>query len=106
MLVLGFTAVIAGVYLTNADKTVFASFGAAADIFLPDGEEAGLGKSFEINNSGTADCTVKSEGGTVMGADATDGKVLKGESNDFIVVKSDGTDWCAFGAQITTTPAN
>jgi hypothetical protein len=99
----GFTAAIAKVYLTNADKTVFASFGAAADIYLPDGEKAGLGKSFEINNSGTADCTVKSEGGAVMGADATDGKVLK--TNDFIVVKSDGTDWCAFGAQITpTTP--
>lgn len=99
-----FTAVIAGVYLTNADKTVFASFDVAADIYLPSATDAGLGKSFEINNSGDADCTVKSEGGTVMGADAADGKVLKGESNDFIVVKSDGTNWCAFGAQIT--PAN
>ena len=97
----GFTAVIADVYLTNADKTVFASFGAAADIYLPDGEKAGLGKSFEINNSGTANCTVKSEGGTVMGAAAGTGKTLKGSSNDYIVVKSDGTNWCAFGAQIT-----
>jgi hypothetical protein len=102
----GFTAVIADVYLTNADKTVFASFGVAADIFLPDGEEAGLGKSFEINNSGTADCTVKSEGGKVMGANAATGKRLKASSNDFIVVKSDGTNWCAFGAQITPDPAN
>jgi hypothetical protein len=98
----GFTAVIADVYLTNADKTVFASFGAAADIYLPDGEKAGLGKSFEINNSGTANCTVKSEGGTVMGAAAGTGKTLKGSSNDYIVVKSDGTNWCAFGAQITS----
>lgn len=95
-----FTAVITDVYLTNADKTVFASFGAAADIYLPDGEKAGLGKSFEINNSGTADCTVKSVAGKVMGVAAGTGKVLK--SNDFIVVKSDGTNWCAFGAQITT----
>jgi hypothetical protein len=99
-----FTAVIAKVYLTNADKTVFASFGVAADIFLPDGEEAGLGKSFEINNSGTADCTVKSVKGDVMGVAAGTGQVLK--TDDFIVVKSDGTDWCAFGAQITPDPAN
>jgi hypothetical protein len=99
----GFTAVIAKVYLTNADKTVFASFAAAADIYLPDGEKAGLGKSFEINNSGTADCTVKSEGGKVMGEVAGTGQVLK--SNDFIVVKSDGTNWCAFGAQITPASA-
>lgn len=98
----GFTAVIADVYLTNADKTVFASFGAAADIYLPDGEKAGLGRSFEINNSGTANCTVKSEGGKVMGEVAGTGKVLKASSNDFIVVKSDGTNWCAFGAQITS----
>jgi len=97
----GFTAAVAGVYLTNADKTVFASFGAAADIYLPSATDAGLGKSFEINNSGTADCTVKSEGGTVMGAAAGNGKRLKASSNDFIVVKSDGTNWCAFGAQIT-----
>ncbi len=98
----GFTAVIADVYLTNADKTVFASFAEAADIYLPDGEKAGLGKSFEINNSGTANCTVKSEGGTVMGAAAGTGKTLKGSSNDYIVVKSDGTNWCGFGAQITS----
>ena len=97
----GFTAVIAGVYLTNADKTVFASFAAAADIFLPSGTVAGLGKSFEINNSGAANCTVKSEAGTVMGTAAATGKVLKAASNDFIVVKSDGTNWCGFGAQIT-----
>ena len=95
----GFTAVIAEVYLTNADKTVFASFAAAAEIYLPSGTLSGLGKSFEINNSGVAACTVKSEAGTVMGAAATTGKALK--SNDFIVVKSDGTNWCAFGAQIT-----
>ena len=98
----GFTAAVAGVYLTNADKTVFASFGAAADIYLPSATDAGLGKSFEINNSGAADCTVKSEGGTVMGAAAGNGKRLKASSNDYIVVKSDGTNWCAFGAQITT----
>ena len=98
----GFTAVIADVYLTNADKTVFASFGVAADIYLPDGEKAGLGKSFEINNSGAAHCTVKSEEGTVMGEAAATGKRLKASSNDFIVVKSDGTNWCAFGAQITS----
>ena len=97
----GFTAVIADVYLTNADKTVFASFAAAADIYLPSGTIAGLGKSFEINNSGTADCTVKSVAGTVMGAAAGTGQVLRASSNDFIVVKSDGTNWCAFGAQIT-----
>jgi len=96
-----FTAAVAGVYLTNADKTVFASFAVNADIYLPDGKIAGLGKSFEINNSGVAACTVKSEGGTVMGEAATSGQVLK--SNDFIVVKSDGTNWCAFGAQITPT---
>lgn len=98
----GFTAVIADVYLTNADKTVFASFAVAADIYLPSGTDAGLGKSFEINNSGAANCTVKSEAGTVMGAAAGTGKVLKAASNDYIVVKSDGTNWCAFGAQITS----
>ncbi len=98
----GFTAVIADVYLTNADKTVFASFGAAADIYLPSATDAGLGKSFEINNSGAAHCTVKSEEGAVMGAEAGTGKRLKASSNDFIVVKSDGTNWCAFGAQITS----
>jgi hypothetical protein len=97
-----FTAVIADVYLTNADKTVFASFGATADIYLPSATDAGLGKSFEINNSGAAHCIVKSEGGKVMGADAGTGKKLKASSNDFIVVKSDGTNWCAFGAQITS----
>lgn len=100
--IVGFTAVIADVYLTNADKTVFASFGVAADIFLPSGTKAGLGKSFEINNSGAANCTVKSAAGTVMGAAAETGKVLKAASNDFIVVKSDGTNWCGFGAQITS----
>jgi hypothetical protein len=98
----GFTAVIADVYLTNADKTVFASFAEAADIYLPSGTIAGLGRSFEINNSGTANCTVKSVNGTVMGAPAATGQVLKGASNDYIVVKSDGTNWCAFGAQITS----
>lgn len=98
----GFTSVIADVYLTNADKTVFASFAVAADIFLPSGTIAGLGKSFEINNSGATNCTVKSVAGTVMGAAAATGQVLKASSNDFIVVKSDGTNYCAFGAQITS----
>lgn len=97
-----FTAVITDVYLTNADKTVFASFDVAADIYLPSGTVAGLGKSFEINNSGAANCTVKSEAGTVMGVAAGTGQVLKASSNDFIVVKSNGANWCAFGAQITT----
>ena len=98
----GFTAVIADVYLTNADKTVFASFAVDADIYLPSATDAGLGKSLEINNGGAAHCTVKSEEGTVMGALAGTGKRLKGTGNDYIVVKSDGTNWCGFGAQITS----
>jgi len=98
----GFTAVIADVYLTNADKTVFASFAAAADIYLPSGTIAGLGRSFEINNSGTANCTVKSVAGTVDGQAAGTGRVLKASSNDFIVVKSDGTNYICFSKQITT----
>jgi len=97
----GFTAVIAGVYLTNADKTVFASFAAAADIYLPSGTTAGLGKSFEINNSGAANCTVKSVAGTVDSVTASTGRVLKAGSNDFIVVKSDGSNWICFGKQVT-----
>lgn len=97
----GFTAVIADVYLTNADKTVFASFAAAADIYLPSGTIAGLGRSFEINNSGTANCTVKSVAGTVDGQAAETGRVLKASSNDFIVVKSNGTNYVCFSKQIT-----
>ena len=97
----GFTAVIADVYLTNADKTVFASFAEAADIYLPDGEKAGLGKSFEINNSGAAivQLSLKVEKLWELLLELV--KDLKNKSNDFIVVKSDGTNWCAFGAQIT-----
>lgn len=97
----GFTAVIADVYLTANDKTIFASFAVAGDIYLPSGTTSVIGKCFEINNSGAANCTVKSAAGTVDGVVAGTGRVLKAASNDFVVVKSDGTNWCAFSKQIT-----
>lgn len=96
----GFTAVTADVYLRPCDKTVSASFAAAGDIYLPSAVTYSY-KRYEINNAGAANCTVKSEAGTVNGVAAGTGVVLKASSNDYAVVVSNATNWVSYGIQIT-----
>jgi hypothetical protein len=97
----GFTLVPTNAYLRNCDKTVLCSAAAVIDVFLPSGTTAGVGARYEVANSGATAVTVKSAAGTVDGAAAGTGKVLKGNALDFITIVSDATNWCAVSKQIT-----
>lgn len=97
----GFKAVSSDLYATGIEDVVVQTSAVSVDFYLPDAAATVVGKQYAINNPGGGAVTVKAVGGTVDGAAAGTGKVLKASSNDFITVVCDGTNWVAVSKQIT-----
>ena len=97
------TFVASDIYLDLDDTFAVCDAAATVDIYLPSAVTYDY-KSFTVSHgAGTAAAavTVKSVAGKVGKTAAATGRVLKVSTDDFISVRSNGTDWIIDGIQVT-----